>query len=79
MDTNPATAFNPFLNLGATGRQTPAARNKVYVTLHDSGQFELPLGYLTFNGDLFNLPAGPVSFAIGGEYHGDGGGGIRTR
>ena len=23
---------------------------------------------LTFNGDLFNLPAGPVSFAIGGEY-----------
>ena len=24
--------------------------------------------YATFNGDLFNLPAGPVSFAIGGEY-----------
>jgi len=71
LDSNPATAFNPFLNLGATNRQTPAARNKVYVTLHDSGQFELPLGYLTFNGDLFNLPAGPVSFAIGGEYHGE--------
>ncbi len=80
MDTNPATAFNPFLNQGigdytgspgATTRQTPAARNRVYVTLHDSGQFELPLGYLTFNGDLFNLPAGPVSFAIGGEYHGE--------
>jgi outer membrane receptor protein involved in Fe transport len=28
----------------------------------------LPIYYATFNGDLFNLPAGPVSFAIGGEY-----------
>ncbi|PYJ63986.1 MAG: hypothetical protein DME74_01360 [Verrucomicrobia bacterium] len=36
--------------------------------MHNSGEFELPIGYLTFNGDLFNLPAGPVSFAIGGEY-----------
>ena len=29
------------------------------------------LGYATINGDLFNLPAGPVSFAIGGEYRGE--------
>jgi outer membrane receptor protein involved in Fe transport len=28
----------------------------------------LPIYYATFNGDLFSLPAGPVSFAIGGEY-----------
>ena len=28
----------------------------------------MPIYYATFNGDLFNLPAGPVSFAIGGEY-----------
>ena len=39
--------------------------------MHVSGQFELPLGYLTINGDLFNLPAGPVSFALGVEYHGE--------
>jgi len=65
-DTNPATAFNPF---GGFFRQnSPAARQRVYVTLHNSGEFELPIGYATFNGDLFNLPAGPVSFAIGGEY-----------
>ncbi|MGB6794330.1 MAG: TonB-dependent receptor, partial [Pseudolabrys sp.] len=38
------------------------------VTLHNSGEYELPIYYATFNGDLFNLPAGPVSFAIGGEY-----------
>ena len=82
MDTNPATAFNPFLNQGtvgfgytgspgATTRQTPAARNKVYVTLHNSGEFELPLGYFTLNGDMFNLHAGPVSFAVGVEYRGE--------
>jgi iron complex outermembrane recepter protein len=69
LDTNPATAFNPFL--GLLGHNSKAARSGVYVTLHNSGEFELPLGYATFNGDLFNLPAGPVSFAIGGEYRGE--------
>jgi iron complex outermembrane recepter protein len=69
LDTNPATAFNPFL--GLLGRNSKAARSKVYVTLHNSGEFELPLGYVTINGDLFNLPAGLVSFAIGGEYRGE--------
>src|SRR5256885_7482514 len=66
LDTNPATAFDPFL--GFAGHNTAAARSQVYVTLHNSGEFELPLGYATINGDLFKLPAGPVSFAIGGEY-----------
>jgi outer membrane receptor protein involved in Fe transport len=66
LDTNPATAFNPFL--GINGINSGAARGQVYVTLHNSGEYELPIYYATFNGDLFNLPAGPVSFAIGGEY-----------
>src|SRR5437667_1113680 len=66
LDTNPATAFNPFL--GFFGSNTAAARSRVYVTLHNTGTYELPLYYATFNGDLFNLPAGLVSFAIGGEY-----------
>jgi iron complex outermembrane receptor protein len=69
LDTNPATAFDPFL--GFFGRNSKAAISKVYVTLHNSGEFELPLGYFTVNGDLFNLPAGPVSFAIGIEYRGE--------
>jgi iron complex outermembrane receptor protein len=69
LDTNPATAFNPFL--GILGRNSQAAISRVYVTLHHSGQFELPLGYLTINGDLFNLPAGRVSFAVGGIYYGE--------
>ena len=69
LDTDPATAFNPFL--GFFGRNSNAAISRVYVTLHQSGEFELPLGYFTINGDLFNLPAGPVSFAAGGEYRGE--------
>jgi len=39
--------------------------------LQTTGEFELPLGYFHLNGDLFNLPAGPVSFAAGVEYHGE--------
>jgi len=66
LDTNPATAFDPFLNFNA--HNTKAARQRVYVTLHNSGEYELPIGYVTSNGDLFKLPAGPVSFALGGEY-----------
>ena len=66
LSTDPATAFDPFLNF--SGHNTRAARNQVYVNLSNTGEYELPIGYLTFNGDLFNLPAGPVSFAIGGEY-----------
>src|SRR6266513_719462 len=66
LDTDPHTAFNPF---GGFFRQnTAAARQQVYVTLHNSGEYELPIYYATINGDLFSLPAGPVSFAIGGEY-----------
>src|SRR5207237_5711621 len=69
LDTNPATAFNPFL--GYQGRNTEAAIARVYVTLHATGQFELPLAYFHINGDLFNLPAGPLSFAAGLEYRGE--------
>src|SRR5262249_2942907 len=66
LGTDPATAFNPFL--GSAGVNSLQARGQVYVTLHNSGAYELPIYYGTFNGDLFNFPAGPVSFAIGGEY-----------
>jgi hypothetical protein len=69
LSTDPATAFNPFL--GILGRNSKAARSDVYVTLQNTGKFELPLGYVTINGDLFNVWAGPVSFAIGGEYRGE--------
>src|SRR5256886_912317 len=69
LGTDPATAFNPFL--GFLGQNSKAARIGAYVTLQNTGEVELPLGYATINGDLFNLWAGPVSFAIGGEYRGE--------
>ena len=69
LDTDPATAFNPFL--GFNGRNTQAAISRVYVRLQNTGQFELSLTYFHLDGDLFNLPAGPVSFAIGLEYRGE--------
>jgi iron complex outermembrane receptor protein len=69
LNTDPATAFNPFL--GFQGRNTTAAISRVYVTLDGTGQFELPLAYFHLDGELFNLPAGPVSFAAGLEYRGE--------
>jgi len=69
LDTDPSTAFNPFL--GYQGRNTEAAISRVYVNGHTLGQFELPLGYFHLDGELFNLPAGPVSFAAGLEYRGE--------
>src|SRR5678815_4267461 len=71
LDTDPATAFNPFLNFTGTNQQTAIARSRVYVTLHDTAIFETPSAYVNLNGDLFNLPAGPLSFALGGEYRGE--------
>jgi len=66
LDTDRATAFDPFL--GINGHNSKRARQAVYVTLHNSGDYELLMGYATINGDLFHLPAGPASFAIGGQY-----------
>jgi iron complex outermembrane receptor protein len=69
LDTNPATAFNAFL--GQAGINSAAARNRVFVNLHNTGSFELPLWYAKIDGDLFSLPAGPVGFALGADYHGE--------
>src|SRR5438105_13684959 len=69
LHTNTATAFKPLFRL--RGRNTEPAISRVYLTLHNTGQFELPLAYFHLNGDLFNLPAGPVSFAAGLEYRGE--------
>ena len=64
LDTNPATAFNPFgLNVN-----TKAVLDRVFVTTNHLGATSLILQDLKLNGHLWNLPAGPVSFAIGGEH-----------
>src|SRR5438477_12631246 len=51
LDTDPATAFNPFL--GFLGRNSKPARSGVYVTLQNTGEFELPSAYVTINEYFF--------------------------
>ena len=64
LDTNPETAFNPFgMNLNK-----PSVLNKILVTTHHSGVTRLDLEDLKLTGDLFALPAGPLSFATGSEH-----------
>jgi iron complex outermembrane receptor protein len=64
LDTNPATAFNPF----GLNQNSPAVINKIVVTTTHLGTTSLALEDLKLFGDLFNLPAGPISFALGGEH-----------
>src|SRR5262249_20331872 len=64
LDTNPATAFNPF----GINQNSSAALAKVFTTAHHEGKSSLILEDLKVTGDLFTLPAGPISFAIGGEH-----------
>ena len=64
LDTNPATAFNPF----SINQNSPAVINKIFVTTHRFGTASLMLEDLKLHGNLWNLPAGPIAFAIGGEH-----------
>ena len=64
LDTNPATAFNPF----GLNQNSKAVLDRLLVTIAHLGATSLTLEDLKVNGDLFNLPAGPISFAIGGEH-----------
>jgi len=64
LDTNPATAFNPF----GLNQNSPAVINRIFVTTQSHGTTSLMLEDLKLYGDLWNLPAGPISFAIGSEH-----------
>ena len=64
LDTNPATAFNPF----GLNRNSQAVINRIFVTTQRNGNSSLTLEDLKLTGDLFALPAGPLSFAVGGEH-----------
>jgi outer membrane receptor protein involved in Fe transport len=64
LDTNPATAFNPF----GLNSNTNNVLRKVFVTTNHASEFTEMLEDYKITGDLFNIPAGPVSFAIGTEH-----------
>jgi outer membrane receptor protein involved in Fe transport len=64
LDTNPATAFNPF----GRNQNTRAVLDKIFVTTNELGTTSLTLEDAKLTGDLFKVPAGSVSFAVGGEH-----------
>ena len=64
LDTNPATAFNAF----GINQNSNAILRKIFVTTNHIGETTEMLEDYKVNGDLFNIPAGPVSFAIGTEH-----------
>lgn len=72
LSTDPNTAFDPFgrnLNgTGIAGRTNQSVLDRVYITTLHSGTTTLTLEDAKLYGDIFNLPAGPISFALGGEH-----------
>ena len=64
-DTNPATAYNPFTSLD---KQTAAAAGSVLASSGNRDVASLIAEDFRLNGKLFDLPAGPVQMAFGGEY-----------
>jgi iron complex outermembrane receptor protein len=64
LDTDPATAFNPF----GINQNSPAVIDRVFTTTQRLGTTSLILEDLKLNGELWNFPGGPISFAIGGEH-----------
>src|SRR4029077_11708332 len=61
LDTNPATAFDPF----GLSQNSKFVKDRVYTTVSQFGSVQLLTEDLALNGDLFTLPGGPVSFAAG--------------
>ena len=64
LDTDPATAFNPF----GHNVNTKTVVDNVFVTTHDDLETVLMTEDLTLRGDMFNLPGGAVRFAVGGMH-----------
>ena len=65
LDTDPATAFNPF---GLNQKTRRRSLKSIFVTTQSHGTTSLLLEDLKLYGELWNLPAGPISFAIGSEH-----------
>jgi len=67
LDTDPATAFNPF----GISLNTNQVKREVFVTTHENEDSVILTEDLTLRGDMFNLPGGAVRFAIGGMHLGN--------
>jgi iron complex outermembrane receptor protein len=64
LDTNPLCAFNAF----GSNVNRAAALNRVLATTQEVGVATLTDELVSLNGALINMPAGPLSFALGTEH-----------
>ncbi|WP_448665095.1 TonB-dependent receptor plug domain-containing protein [Sphingomonas sp. CJ20] len=68
--TDPATAFNPWkTSAKGSGADTSIF---LYNDAQEDRQSQSKNYDLHMNGQLINLPAGPINYALGGEYYSDG-------
>lgn len=59
------------VNIFGNGTMSAAAANFIKTRINSSQDYEQQYGGFTINGDtanMFSLPAGPIGFAVGGEY-----------
>src|SRR5262249_18059540 len=61
LDPDPATAFNPF----GLNQNSQAVINRIFATSNHSGTTSISLEDFRTYGELFDLPAAPIAFAIG--------------
>lgn len=66
LDTNPATAFNAFGS--ARSPNNKRVLDAIVANTNHYGQQTIMTEDARLTGDMFSLPAGPVSFAIGSEH-----------
>ena len=59
------------INLIGENRFSPESKAYTYGTATQNTRFIQHVAALNVQGDLFTLPAGPVSFAVGGEFRSD--------
>jgi len=67
LDSNPATAFDPF----GINQNSKSAIDRVFVTTNHLGWTTLLTEDVKIDGDLYDLPGGPISFAIGAQHQTD--------
>lgn len=70
-DTNPATALNLYCDAARFACNNPATLAKITAYNDRNAAFRMTDGGVKFDGPLFDLPAGKVRLAVGGEIHHD--------
>ncbi|AJP71285.1 hypothetical protein TS85_04950 [Sphingomonas hengshuiensis] len=67
-DPNPATSLNLY---GSGGVNTAERIRSILGSFRPTGSYNMDLVNLKLDGELFQIPGGPVRVAVGGEFHRD--------